>query len=364
MISVKKYDIMNRQTFTAKIILPDGTEREVYNCTFFKDKVGVVRHLGIGKLNYSEDGDEYYDDYKPYIAPLLNKDLLAANGLTQEAVDKLLKKDPINAIFDECIYSCMFKLGENEGGKICINLTAEREKERRKKEEEIKEAILQKRTPISFCWGIFGLRIETFLPESLWKLIEKEATYHKGDADDMEFAEDMDCFDATSESIKGWYYTKKAIDILSDASFPILYRNQPISSSEEMKLIDDKCDAARNKYYAEQMAIDNEKTTIRALLSELSQAGTYIDRSEAESIAKLEQLHYKDLHIAGPTIYGTGEWLHNTPDALYYVINNGADGDDWLRNNYPTGGAGAICVKIDKPNSKVDDFLKRAESFK
>lgn len=352
------------ETFTAKIILADGTEKEVYNCTFYKDKVGVVRHLGIGDIKYSEDGDEYHDDYKAYIGAFINKDLLAENGLTQESAEKLINKDPINAIFDERIYSCMFKLGENEGGKICINLTAEREKERRKKEEEIKEAILQKRIPISFCWGIFGLRIETLLPESLWKLIEKEATYHKGDADDMEFAEDMDCFDATSESIRGWYYTKKAIDILSNAGFPILYRNQPISSSEEMKLIDDKCDAARNKYYKEQMALENEKTAIRALLSELSQAGYYIDRSEAESVAKLEQLHYKDLHITGPTIYGTGEWLYNTPDALYYVRNNGMDSDDWSRNNFPTGGAGAICVKMAKPNVKVDDFLKRAEPFK
>lgn len=352
------------ETFTARVQLADGTEREIYNCILYRDKVGVVRHLGVGKLNYSEDGDEYYDDYKAYIRPFLNKDLLAENGLTQESADKLINKDPNNAIYDERIYNSMFVLGENVGGKICINLTAEREKERRKKEEEIERTILQKRIPISFCWGIFGLRIETFLPESLWKLIEKEATYHKGDADDMEFAEDMDYFDATSDSIRGWYYTKKAIDILSNAGFPILYRNQPISSSEEMKLIDDKCDAARNKYYADQMAIENEKTAIRALLSELSQTGTYIDRSEAESIAKIEQLHYKDLHITGPTIYGTGEWLHNTPDALYYVINNGADGDDWLRNNYPTSGAGAICVKIVKPNAKVDDLLKRAEPFK
>jgi hypothetical protein len=30
------------------------------------------------------------------------------------------------------------------------------------------------------------------------------------------------------------------------------------------------------------------------------------------------------------------------PRAIWYVVNNGADGDDWSRNNVRTGGAGAI----------------------
>jgi len=46
-------------------------------------------------------------------------------------------------------------------------------------------------------------------------------------------------------------------------------------------------------------------------------------------------------------IYGGGEWVVTEPDGkhFWYVRNNGADGDDWSRNNVQTGGAGAIGVR-------------------
>jgi len=44
----------------------------------------------------------------------------------------------------------------------------------------------------------------------------------------------------------------------------------------------------------------------------------------------------------GQDIYGGGEWFVITPTAIWYVLNNGRDGDDWTYNNVRTGGAGAI----------------------
>lgn len=41
-------------------------------------------------------------------------------------------------------------------------------------------------------------------------------------------------------------------------------------------------------------------------------------------------------------LYGGGDWWVIQPDAIWYVQNNGADGDDWSHNNVRTGGAGAI----------------------
>ena len=41
-------------------------------------------------------------------------------------------------------------------------------------------------------------------------------------------------------------------------------------------------------------------------------------------------------------IYGGGERIIIGDDKIWYVQNNGADGDDWSRNNVRTGGAGAI----------------------
>jgi len=40
--------------------------------------------------------------------------------------------------------------------------------------------------------------------------------------------------------------------------------------------------------------------------------------------------------------YGGGDWFVITDTDIWYVQNNGADGDDWSRNNVLTGGAGAI----------------------
>ncbi|GEM_PF-5957298 len=42
------------------------------------------------------------------------------------------------------------------------------------------------------------------------------------------------------------------------------------------------------------------------------------------------------------SIYGGGEWFVVGKEWIWYVENNGMDGDDWSRNNIRTGGAGAI----------------------
>ena len=42
------------------------------------------------------------------------------------------------------------------------------------------------------------------------------------------------------------------------------------------------------------------------------------------------------------TIYGGGDCIVIAEDKIWYIRNNGADGDDWSRNNVRTGGAGAI----------------------
>lgn len=47
-------------------------------------------------------------------------------------------------------------------------------------------------------------------------------------------------------------------------------------------------------------------------------------------------------------LYGGGTWVVIEPGENYfwYVRNNGADGDDWSRNNVSTGGAGAIGYRL------------------
>lgn len=59
-------------------------------------------------------------------------------------------------------------------------------------------------------------------------------------------------------------------------------------------------------------------------------------------------------------IYGVGTWVVLQPDAIWYVENNGRDGDDWSHNNVRTGGAGAIGWKIAWSAELVDEIRTMA----
>lgn len=64
--------------------------------------------------------------------------------------------------------------------------------------------------------------------------------------------------------------------------------------------------------------------------------------------------------IDPPDVYGGGSWFvvdENTKE-LWYVENNGADGDDWSRNNVRTGGAGAI-GRVMKWNEDIVKNIKK-----
>lgn len=55
-----------------------------------------------------------------------------------------------------------------------------------------------------------------------------------------------------------------------------------------------------------------------------------------------------ELILNEATIHGGGDWfvLDARGGYLWYVLNNGADGDDWSANNVRTGGAGAIGWRV------------------
>lgn len=53
-------------------------------------------------------------------------------------------------------------------------------------------------------------------------------------------------------------------------------------------------------------------------------------------------------------LYGGGEWFVISDEYIWFIQNNGADGDLWTVNNIKTGGAGAIGYKIPKNNYIID----------
>lgn len=61
------------------------------------------------------------------------------------------------------------------------------------------------------------------------------------------------------------------------------------------------------------------------------------------------------------TPYGGGDCFVVQPDAIWYIRNNGADGDDWSRNNVTTGGAGAIGWRVGYSATMADTLRRLAK---
>lgn len=62
-------------------------------------------------------------------------------------------------------------------------------------------------------------------------------------------------------------------------------------------------------------------------------------------------------------IYGGGDWFVIGEDRIWYVRNNGMDGDNWSYNNVRTGGAGAIGWYIPM-DTDIEDMLRDLQSDK
>ncbi len=62
-------------------------------------------------------------------------------------------------------------------------------------------------------------------------------------------------------------------------------------------------------------------------------------------------------------IYGGGDWFVIGKAGIWYIQNNGVDGDNWSHNNVRTGGAGAIGWKIAK-NKEIERRLRELEQGK
>jgi hypothetical protein len=60
-------------------------------------------------------------------------------------------------------------------------------------------------------------------------------------------------------------------------------------------------------------------------------------------------------------IYGGGDWFVVGPEYLWYIQNNGMDGDNWSYNNVRTGGAGAIGYRV-PASSPMTAELRRLAS--
>lgn len=96
------------------------------------------------------------------------------------------------------------------------------------------------------------------------------------------------------------------------------------ATEDEVAAVQREEDAARKKV--------NARKELGAIMREIQDRGVLPERAEPAGDVVLDTFN----------IHGGGERIIIGNDKVWYVRNNGMDGDDWSRNNVRTGGAGAI----------------------
>jgi hypothetical protein len=109
-------------------------------------------------------------------------------------------------------------------------------------------------------------------------------------------------------------------------------------------------------YYRDATAEESAHLESKARKKEAEMASAKAREVEIESIRKHIMAHGEQpagshaidgtRYLNTQNLYGGGDWFEVTNTHIWYVKNNGMDGDDWSRNNVRTGGAGAIGWRI------------------
>lgn len=329
------------KTTTVKFQRAGQPARYISSAGNYKGYLTSVRKIGVGEGRevggmFNGEGDTWteYDKYEERMFPYFD------NFSMTEEEKKLIKAKNYNdieqVIADGFAHTLILFARMND--KYIVEDT---EQVQKKKEMEKQDKIMAGQEPIIFYTGIYGKRMETRLSADLWGKIKKYATYHKGDDEDMEFLDDQGIYNLRSSDVRGWTYKKEAIDVLIKEGLKVKYRGYEVVSSNECDKIDSNIEEENRKISIRIKEVNDAYNEFQNRLRNVERE--YINSAEADLICSLEKIAIPGWD--GPNIYGGGKWLHIKDNDLYIVYNNGHDGDDWSRNNYGTGGAGAICYK-------------------
>lgn len=325
--------------------------------------VSVVKR-GVGEVvdrvtwvDFDDVGEDLiYASYEYLYRFIINQSLISKKDL-----ELLLKKndltgqDDIRKVIGTEIEKYLVKWGKNEGGLLVVD----------KEEEDLLE-FKRGDKMINFVDGVFGYRIGERIPQEVWELIKESSSFHDGKEEDQEVAEDQGFYNQTERMLKGWYYTPKAITILLNSGYRVSYKGKEISKEENLENV--FAEVKELEMREEQRRLEANK--IRQDLDK--EFGFFFRRSEVMSKEEVEQEGLETeknqillpcIDIEGFDIYGGGMFLLIKNDFLYFIKNNGMDGDNWALNNYKTGGAGAIASKLPL-TEEVKAWLDKVRKFK
>jgi len=349
------------KTFTAKMQRHGQQPRYVPECTVYHGYLVQVSKRGVGKsweeggIGPSGDGDTWtvWERYEEYLKPYFN----GAN-MPDDVKSILRELETVQDVIAAGYEKYLLKFGEQDGYTI-TNYEDEKAEKQREHTARAEREVAGKSIPIPVSFGYFGLQIGERLPPETWAKIKHTATYHKGDEDDLEWLDDMGHIGVNGYEVRGWYYETGVVEILTSEGYTIQYHGETVTDTASLKNASEKRAKAESAHYDRVKQVKQEAGAWKRLILDKAYESGPCTKEEAEKASYLPRITLLDMQ--GPDIYGGGSWLHRDGTDLYYVDNNGMDGDNWSHNNYPTGGAGAICYHI--PGAahiieKIENWIK------
>lgn len=139
---------------------------------------------------------------------------------------------------------------------------------------------------------------------------------------------DQDWLDANDDfwTKPGWHlYASDGREVTVHRAFAEIERGAEVVAEEYRQAEKEREEGAQNK-----RDLENFK---RHFAKQIREKGV---RPDGENLPEGEKL------LDTGNVYGGGDWFVIGEDRIWYVENNGMDGDNWALNNVRTGGAGAI----------------------
>lgn len=187
-------------------------------------------------------------------------------------------------------------------------------------------------------YSLYALTAE--LPSNIWAQIKHLTQYIKSD-EDMEGGCDFG-----GENYKGWTISPGAEKILK----AIAEKTATPMQQEIVKIILAEKEEARKAAEIRKKEKQQKKNTLTEVLTSFETA-EYPEGSFNPDGERIEDPFYP------LDIYGGGRFFIIGKEEIWFVKNNGHDGDDWARNNIQTGGAGGIGTRI-KYNAEIAEKIR------
>lgn len=330
-------------TFTAKFQRPGQEPRFLRDCVIVQNvylaqvhQRGAGRSWEAGGISAGGDGDTWteYERYEEYLRPLFD------GALVGDKKSELQPLETIEEVFAAGMERYLLRFGQQAG----YTITNYDDEQEQKKAAHLAR-VAARQVPIPVRFGPFGIQIDERLPAQDWEKIKSISHYYSADDDDMEFLDDQGYTGLSRADVRGWYYSEGVIEILTSLGYECRYHGGMIvRNAQEMRAAHQASIDANRAYETRYSEIMKQRGFWKSKIYELANLAGPCTKEQAAHAATCPRRLVLDM--TGADIYGGGEWCHVDGEDLYFVTNNGSDGDDWSLNNYATGGAGAICYYL------------------